>query len=121
MNKKDLVEFSVRFAYVATRERLARNEAVEWGWYHQLKEDALAVLRLAGQHQRLCELACSWSGWSKAHEAKLDAIEDKLTGMAERLEIDYEIQRDPRGATVRIGNFPVPASGFTAAQLERMS
>lgn len=134
MNKRTLVEFVVRFTYEAAAPGSIAHSAA-WNGKppaqpQQIANDALALLRLASQHRRLCEYQCSAEEWGDREEIAREKVENAAWKLLKPYGITLVFNHDPRGPTISLtlpsghatgpDGFAVPSDGFTAAQMKRM-
>lgn len=82
-------------------------------------DSARHLARLATRHLRLCELDCSLPNpdVGPAWYQRLERVERSLRMWGDYHRVSVDFQRDPRGATVRVGGHPVPANGLPARAL----
>lgn len=77
------------------------------------------LARLASTHQRACECACTFPDPADGPtwDDRIEAAERRIADLCALRQVRPELQRDPRGATVRVGGHPVPAHGLPARAL----
>lgn len=85
---------------------------------------ARAAMRHATSEQKWCEVECSVNV-DDAERAKQEKKSERRLGrmlsIAVELGVELQASGDPRGAVYRLGGVAVPADGYTADQIERMS
>lgn len=85
---------------------------------------ARSAMRLATSEQKWCEIECSVNvddAECAKQERKSERRRETMREIALWLGVELEVSGDPRGAVYRLGGVAVPADGYTAEQIERVS